>query len=785
MSERLAKSIRAAEAARDRRDWRRAARAWRTVLEFAPDRHDLWVQLGHALKEAGGLEAAETAYRRALELNQDVADSWLQLGHLLSLTGRLDAAAEAYAAALERDHAPPDARSSLLNVLTRGARLDEEVRRRLQAARPHRARRRRALPSREADDLTARFHSALDGLGPEASPDAAAAVRAGLEALAALTPPPAAGPPVVFDVSDLLGYFAHARLPTGIQRVQIEVLTALLLDPGCERRVHVCGYDEIRDDWVEVSGERFLDLADAALAGGPADDPQWTELLSDLRADRVLAPALAFPHGAWLINLGTSWWLQNYFLRVREAKARFGVRYVPFVHDMIPIMAPEHCVRPLIRDFVSWALGVFAHADGFLTNSEASRRDLMQVAGRLGAEVDPIRVRVVRLDADARKSGLAGGDDVLSRHGLRPNGYMLFVSTLESRKNHLQALTALAALLDRHGAEATPRLVCVGGKGWLNDAVFARLEADRRLKRHVLILSGIPEAELEALYRHAAFTLYPSLYEGWGLPVTEALCHGKAVIASTRSSVPEAGGDLAIYVDPGDEAAMVEAMEALAFDPDWREAVEARVRERFRPRPWAALGADMLAAVDAWSSAPPRVSVTPPADPGRLHRLARCWALGVGPGDRADEAFRRGRGWRPPETWGCRLAGSDGRIVAGYDAPEGTDLRLYLGLRGLDRSVAFEAGFPGQEPTRGRVVAEERRWLVMPLQAPAPGQEIVLSLAVQPSERAGGNVAPAELGVIGFMICRADDMVARADFTDALRLGELDRDPAAEAGLDG
>src|SRR5438876_7136204 len=112
------------------------------------------------------------------------------------------------------------------------------------------------------------------------------------------------------------------------------------------------------------------------------------------RLDLLIRAArpIRFPQGAFLFNLGTSWWLQNYFLRVRRAKAEHGVRYVPFVHDMIPIMTPEHCVRELTQDFISWMLGVFQHAEFFLVNSQATRRDLLTVAGRLGHRLDAARI---------------------------------------------------------------------------------------------------------------------------------------------------------------------------------------------------------------------------------------------------------------------------------------------------------------------------------------------------------------------------------------------------------
>ncbi len=758
----------AADAARDARDWPRAAELYDQVLRTWADRADLHVQHGHALKESGRRDEAEAAYRRALDLHPADADAWMQLGHLLSLQDRPDETAAAYAEAIARDATLVDAVAGLKAALGRGADLPDGLRRVASVALRPPSRRTR-LPSADAAALAAIFHNALDRLGADAPPAAIAAVRGGLDALADLRPLAPTGPMAVFDVSDLIGYFAHSRLPTGIQRVQIEVLTALLLDPTTEPRVRVCAFDEARDAWVGVPSDLFLDLAEGALAGGDLTEPGWRRRLEALRTETSLAPALAFPHGAWLINLGTSWWLRNYFLKVREAKARFGVRYVPFVHDMIPVVAPEHCVEPLIRDFVSWTLGVFDHADAWLTNSEASRADLLTVADRLGAPA-PQRTRVIRLDADFRKPDLPGGEGILYRHGLRTGGYVLFVSTIESRKNHLEALTALQRMLRAHGPARTPRLVCVGGRGWLNDAVFARLRSDPRLAAHVLILHGVPEAELDALYRHCLFTLYPSLYEGWGLPVTEALSHGKAVLASNRSSIPEAGGDLAVYFQPGDVDALTEAMERLTFDADWRGLLERRIRERFRPRPWTALGQEMLAAVDAWADDAVAPALVPQARAGRLHRLRGSQALGVGPGDRSDEVFRTGA-WRAPEAWGCRTGGADAALAFRVDLREGTPLRLHVGLHAPGEARAFFLASEATQKLEGHVLAGAVRWVVLEGTAPGPDAPVRLRITGAPADRALQPGERPDVGVVGFMVCAADDLTARSDFLAGIASG--------------
>ena len=95
-------------------------------------------------------------------------------------------------------------------------------------------------------------------------------------------------------------------------------------------------------------------------------------------------------------------------LSLGEAKRRHGIHYVPFVHDFIPVMAPQHCVRELTQDFLSWTFGVFDHADFFLVNSLATRADLLRVADRLGYKVSVDNIEVIPLDYECVELGGGG-----------------------------------------------------------------------------------------------------------------------------------------------------------------------------------------------------------------------------------------------------------------------------------------------------------------------------------------------------------------------------------------
>lgn len=776
-----------ADRARDAGNPNGAANAYAEALALRPDMAPIWTQYAHMLKDAGRSEEAVAAYLRATEVNPDDPDPWFHLAHLSKGLRRFEEAADAFVRTLELNPDQPSAVAELTTLAGRGIAIDEA---RLAKVLPRL--RRPVQPPRRADslgDLKSRMHSLLARSRAAKTPEAQSLVQAlaaGVEAaerLEALEAEVAgAATHVVFDVSDLLGYFNNARLPTGIQRVQIEVITALLNEPTPGLEIRICAFASGRDVWVEVPEPVFLSLADLALVSGEMNDPVWEDALDDLKLLLAMSPALAFPRGAWLINLGTSWWLQNYFLHVRRARAVWGVRYVPFVHDLIPIMTPEHCVLRLTQDFISWASGVFAHADRYLTNSEASKRDFLTVAKTLNARVDPDDVHVVRLDADFRKAHAdAPMAESLARYGLSENNFVLFVSTIESRKNHLAAFAAWIELAGKHGVETLPTLVCVGNRGWLNDAVFTKAASDPVLRARVKMISGVSDPDLANLYRACRFTLYPSTYEGWGLPVTESLCYGKAALLSDSSSLPEAGGDHVVYFPVGDQAALARELERLMFDDAWRTGVEAKARA-FRPRPWRTLGLEIADQIRDWAAedAAEAQPLTPAsAQAGRYYWMRRVIETRIAPGMTATEIFRIGDGWWQPDDWGVWTKAQGGTLAVTLPADLGP-ARLYLGLRGLhETALKYTVSIAGTVVEAGALEAGGEKWLSLVVGADqAPDGVLRIDIKgdkVEDFSVASGGADPrvSSVGLTGFMICAEDDAVARADMVDAIAFGTL------------
>jgi len=743
-----------ANRARDGRDWAAAARDYRRALDRAPELAHIWIQYGHALKEDGDTGGAQAAYEKALALEPRSAEANLQLGHLHKTRGDGAAAGRSYLRAAEADPHNPGALAELHDLTGRDAGISPHDLLTILRAQDAAA---GALPGRDASAFApdAPDPGSWDDLARDAGAD----------------------PVLVFDVSDLISYFRNARLPTGIQRVQIEVIAAAVdRGPG----VRICAFVDHRDEWLEIPRAAFLELCRLSLSGGDLAAPAWVNALTRLQVLTSVAEAIAFPRGAFLINLGTSWWLQNYFLFVRQAKARHGIRYVPFVHDLIPVMAREHCTRELTQDFISWAVGAFDHADFYLVNSEATKRDLLHVAALLGHAIEPEKVVVIRLDADIRKAAMAPvPKSALARWGLAHGPFVLFVSTVESRKNHIGALEAWIALIGRHGARNVPKLVCVGNRGWLNSAVYDKLDTHDGLRERVVMLSGLSDAELALLYRSCLFTLYPSQYEGWGLPVTESLCYGKVPLVSDASSLPEAGGPFAVYFESGSTPRLVEALDGLIRDPNLRRDRERLIADTFKPRTWTELFEQVAATVVAWAAQPEKADAAPRVTLGAYYPIVRNFETRIWPGMRSAEIYRAGDGWWGPDDWGCWTKPQGGRLEIGLPG-QGGSLRLYLHLQGLPtRACPYSVQVTGAAEAREGVLAPSQfKWLTFDVD---PGAARTLGVALQ----GFATTALAEvtknldrrvvsLGLAGFLLCPADDLVARAAFLEAVALGNLD-----------
>ena len=261
------------------------------------------------------------------------------------------------------------------------------------------------------------------------------------------------------------------------------------------------------------------------------------------------------------------------------------------IHDLAFIRFPA-TFRAYNRTYLDMATRLSArHAARILVVSEHTRRE---VVGLLGVPAE--RVVVTPNAARAHFRPPAAAD--LAAFRLRkqlPERFVLYVGTLEPRKNLTTLLDAYVEVARRY--PQVPLLIG-GGKGWLYDSVFQRLE-QLGLRDRVHFIGYLDEDELPLWYAAAALFVFPSIYEGFGMPPLEAMACGTPVVTSNSSSLPEVVGDAGLMASPHDPAAFADAMVRLLSDPDLAQELRMRGLERARHFAWQTSAERTLAAYHA------------------------------------------------------------------------------------------------------------------------------------------------------------------------------------------
>ncbi len=346
---------------------------------------------------------------------------------------------------------------------------------------------------------------------------------------------------------------AAAEVPAGRGRFVRELLLALAARSDPHRyRLY------LRERWEAPLDERFAQIEIAL------PDPLWHGA-----AARRASECDVF--------LSTNSYLTAWLLRVPCAVVVYDL--IAFRPDARPQRRAALIERATIRPAVR-------RAARLICISHATEVDLLEMLpGASG------KTAVVPLAAGDRFGAAPDPADIAAavrRHGVE-GGFVLATGTLEPRKNLvrlIEAHTRLPAEL----ADAYPLLV-VGPAGWEQDEI-ARAAAGRE---GTVVLTGfVPEEELAALYASCTVFCYPSLYEGFGLPLLEAMQAGAPTITSTVSSLPEVAGDAAVYVDPLDEDAIRDALERLLTAPAERAELADRGRSRAREFSWGRTATGIL-----------------------------------------------------------------------------------------------------------------------------------------------------------------------------------------------
>jgi len=409
------------------------------------------------------------------------------------------------------------------------------------------------------------------------------------------------GPTIWVDVANFLEFFRYQERPTGIQRSEMEIFAELARSRWPRGTIRFCRLEPSAERFESIDFETLVRVFyDLPVAPGSLHHRVVRFLRRALRERRLAywrparlgARTESFRPRDILVCLGTSWENPRYVDLLGQAR-ELGVRIAALIYDIIPVAHAQWVETALRQRFESWLRGVLENADLVLTISEHSRTTLLRLGADWHLALPP--VDLLRLGTGFRELAATGE----ARAGLElPEPFVLYVSTIEARKNHALLLRIWRSLLAKHGAADVPTLVFVGRRGWLVDDVMSELSREGPLRDKVVIVSGLSDSEVATAYRRCLVTVFPSLMEGWGLPVSESLQQGKLCIASDRGAIPEVGGGLVDYFDPEDDAAALAAVERAIFDHDYRRAREARIHAEFRPPSWADCAAALVARLD-------------------------------------------------------------------------------------------------------------------------------------------------------------------------------------------
>jgi glycosyltransferase involved in cell wall biosynthesis len=255
-------------------------------------------------------------------------------------------------------------------------------------------------------------------------------------------------------------------------------------------------------------------------------------------------------------------WMGEDNSAIYELKRQYGFRFVAFCHDVLPWKLPQYFGLSHQTTFIAQLVEASRRADKVLVLSERSRQDYAEFCGHFmipapsiakisvphwdAAEVEPSRGRIAEL------AGVP---------------FVLFVSTIEPRKNHRLAYQVWERLVEMGEIPPDVQLVFAGRIGWQVSDLLHEIGENPTVRGRILIVEDASDGEIVWLYRNCLFTIFPSVYEGYGLPAIESLRHGKLCVAADRGALPEVLGHLGILLDP--------------FDlPAWRRTLRDLINDR-------------------------------------------------------------------------------------------------------------------------------------------------------------------------------------------------------------
>ncbi len=410
------------------------------------------------------------------------------------------------------------------------------------------------------------------------------------------------------DVTDLVEFLQRKESVSGVQRVVVETTPRIL---ATDSNAHAVVLDRTRGAFIALNAQEQQNLITTGVRSNTNRDELAQQATLTLNRAKT-ANTIELRTDSTLVFLGALWIADSLMLAARDAHAR-GARLVTLLYDLTPVMETGHTAA-VNRLFDRYLHLIATAASRVPAISQSSRNDFVDYCSQH--------------ELPAPSGGVTGLPSGLSptqpTENPWPREYVLFVGTIESRKNHLLALKAWQELINKLGAENVPDLVCIGRLGWNSNEFIDQYLATGGLGGKVSVLStSVSDADLASFYEHCEFTIYPSRYEGWGLPVSESLAFAKLPIVANNSSLPEAGGDLAVYFESENQASLVTAVEQYGLNKVNRREREQRITQQpIQAVTWDHVASVLINEIKIAQSTPVREAMYPEIALGKEYVLA-------------------------------------------------------------------------------------------------------------------------------------------------------------------